>query len=255
MECSWIWPSSRVAQCEFLQHETMASSWDAKEAKTENMQSQHGVVQNKTIYMKVSTEMAELGYDQKYSTWLLQQLVIQLLTCVSCWPSRNYFIYSSVSSTIITFSFCCLSRSSTLSSTCSFAVSCKAANATATSRARAFKTDLFLYDNHVDSYCKTIVQMQSNRTENVFNQSSFNLDQILLQCRQAFKPDAVPALFTKQETLKNNQRPRQEKKDTQFCTSTTNLEDILSKKLLKKLLMVRCYCCVYVMFKTIATTT
>ena len=40
----------------------MASSWDVEETKVANVQSQLGVVQNKTIYMKVSAGMAEIGY-------------------------------------------------------------------------------------------------------------------------------------------------------------------------------------------------
>ena len=59
------------------------------------------------------------------------------------------YVYSSVSSTITaTFSVASL-VSSALFSTCFFTVSCKAANATATSRARAFEMDQSLYDNHV----------------------------------------------------------------------------------------------------------
>ena len=41
----------------------MASSWDAEEMKAVDVQSQLRVVRNKTIYMKISAGMAELGYD------------------------------------------------------------------------------------------------------------------------------------------------------------------------------------------------
>ena len=43
----------------------MASGWDTKVTKAADVQSQlDGVVRNKTIYTKVSTEMAEFGYNQ-----------------------------------------------------------------------------------------------------------------------------------------------------------------------------------------------
>ena len=42
----------------------MASGWDVEETKAADVHSQHGVVQNKTMYMKVSAEMTELGYSQ-----------------------------------------------------------------------------------------------------------------------------------------------------------------------------------------------
>ena len=42
----------------------MASSWDVEETKAVDVQSQPGVVRNKTIYFEVSTGMAELGYNQ-----------------------------------------------------------------------------------------------------------------------------------------------------------------------------------------------
>ena len=42
----------------------MASSWDVEGTKAADVQSQLGVVQNKTICMKASVGMAELGYDR-----------------------------------------------------------------------------------------------------------------------------------------------------------------------------------------------
>ena len=38
--------------------------WNVEETKAADVQSQLGVVQNKTIYMKVSPGKAELGYDR-----------------------------------------------------------------------------------------------------------------------------------------------------------------------------------------------
>ena len=42
----------------------MASNWDVEETKAADVQSQLGVVLNKTIYMKVSAGMAELDYNR-----------------------------------------------------------------------------------------------------------------------------------------------------------------------------------------------
>ena len=42
----------------------MPSNWDVEGTKAVDVQSQLGVVRNKTIYMKVSAGMSELGYDR-----------------------------------------------------------------------------------------------------------------------------------------------------------------------------------------------
>ena len=42
----------------------MASNWDVEGTKDAEVQSQLGVVRNKTIYIKVSAGMSELGYDR-----------------------------------------------------------------------------------------------------------------------------------------------------------------------------------------------
>ena len=70
----------------------------------------------------------------------------------------------------------------------------------------------------------------------------------------ALKPDAVPTLFTKQVTSKET-RDQGRRVKIHFCTPSINLEAILSGKLLKNVLMVSYYGCVYVMFMTIATMT
>ena len=47
----------------FRSMKSMASSWNAEETKAADTQNQLGVMRSKTIYMKVSVGMAELGYD------------------------------------------------------------------------------------------------------------------------------------------------------------------------------------------------
>ena len=42
----------------------MASSWNVEKTKAADIQSQLGLVRNKTIYMKASAGMTELGYNQ-----------------------------------------------------------------------------------------------------------------------------------------------------------------------------------------------
>ena len=117
--------------------------WDVEETKATEVQSQLGVVQNKTIYMKVSSGKAELGYmaiSIAGSIAINLRLLLafkKLFHLLLCFIRNNNNL------------FCCLSCSSTLSTMCSFAVSCKATNATATSKARAFQTDQSLYNNHM----------------------------------------------------------------------------------------------------------
>ena len=95
-----------------------------------------------------------------------------------------------------------------------------------------------------------------------FEQSCFTADTILTvfglrigKKKTPLEPNAVPILFTKQVTSKRNQRPIQKRKDSHFYTPSTNPEAmyISSGKLLKNVLMVSCYCGVYVTFMTIAT--
>ena len=127
----------------------MASNWDVERTKAVDMQSQLGVVRNETIYMKYPLgclNLATIEIIHYMAISIAGSIAINLRLLLAIKQPFHLLLCFICNNNNLFF---CLSCSSALCSMCSFAIPCKTANATATSRTRSFQTDQSSYDSHV----------------------------------------------------------------------------------------------------------